>query len=135
MGFVGMELAALAERLATQLAGEVDAAPRRRAEYTSDAGNYRLLPAAVIYPRDAADIVATIQFAREHGIPIAMRGAGTSIAGNAISDGFVLDTSRQLTTIHALDPHERVADVDAGVDMDGLQTLAASHGLRFGPAP
>lgn len=125
----------LAARLRPQLSGTVETHPRRRAEYTSDAGNYRLLPAAVIYPRDVADIVATIQFAREHGVPIAMRGAGTSIAGNAISDGFVLDTSRHLTTIHGLDPHERVADVDAGVVMGSLQTLAAPHGLRFGPDP
>ncbi|OKL54170.1 FAD-binding oxidoreductase [Bowdeniella nasicola] len=135
MGFVDTEIAALAERLATQLAGEVDAAPRRRAEYTSDAGNYRLLPGAVIYPRDAADVVTTVQFAAEHGVPIAMRGAGTSIAGNAISDGFVLDTSRHLATLHELDPAARIADVDAGVVMGSVQAAAAPFGLRFGPDP
>ncbi|MDO5700215.1 MAG: FAD-binding and (Fe-S)-binding domain-containing protein [Bowdeniella nasicola] len=131
----GTEASELAAQLARTLRGEVDLARRRRAEYTSDASNYRVLPEAVIYPADAADLQTIVQACAETGVPIAARGAGTSIAGNAISPGLVIDTSRHLTRIHDVDPAARVADVDAGVVMGDLQAAAAPSGLRFGPDP
>ncbi|AYF74598.1 FAD-binding oxidoreductase [Nocardia yunnanensis] len=115
--------------------GEVDTAPRRLAEYSSDASNYRVRPRAVVFPRDAADVSAALYLARAEGLAITARGAGTSVAGNAIGPGLVLDFSRHLNTVLELDPDRRVARVQPGVVLAELQRRAGAHGLRFGPDP
>jgi FAD/FMN-containing dehydrogenase/Fe-S oxidoreductase len=114
---------------------EVDDSARRRAEYSSDASNYRVVPAAVAVPRDAAEVAAALDVCRGLGTPITVRGAGTSIAGNAIGAGLVLDTSVHLTQIRELDPEAATAVVEPGVVLDRLQAAAGRHGLRFGPDP
>ncbi len=114
---------------------EVDTAPRRLAEYSSDASLYRVVPTAVAFPRGAEEIAAALQACREHGVPLIMRGAGTSIAGNAVGPGVVLDVSRHLHRVLAVDPDARTATVEPGVVLDDLQRAAAGHGLRFGPDP
>ncbi|MEU7629903.1 FAD-binding and (Fe-S)-binding domain-containing protein [Nocardia sp. NPDC049220] len=118
-----------------RIAGEVDTSARRRAEYSSDASNYRVRPAAVVFPRTDEDVAATLEFAGDHGIPVTARGAGTSVAGNAIGPGLVLDFSRHMNRILALDPAERLARVQPGVVLSQLQAAAGPHGLRFGPDP
>ena len=85
----------LAARLREAGLSEIDTTARRRAEYSSDASNYRVVPLAVAFPRSADDLVAALAVCRELGVPLVGRGAGTSIAGNALSTGLVLDTSRQ----------------------------------------
>ncbi|MFG2822887.1 FAD-linked oxidase C-terminal domain-containing protein [Kitasatospora sp. NPDC048365] len=114
---------------------EADVSVRRRAEYSGDASLYRVVPAAVAFPRSADDAVAALAVCRDLGVPLTARGAGTSIAGNAIGPGVVLDFSRHLNRIHRVDPEERTAQVDPGVVLDDLQRAAAVHGLRFGPDP
>ena len=84
--------------------GEVRDDREVRALYASDASNYRVVPAAVVAPRDLDDLAAVVAMAAEAGVPLTMRGAGTSIAGNAIGRGLVVDTSRHLAGILALDP-------------------------------
>ncbi|WP_063050307.1 FAD-binding and (Fe-S)-binding domain-containing protein [Nocardia arthritidis] len=117
------------------IAGEVDTSERRRAEYSSDASNYRVLPAAVVFPRTEEDVAITLEFARDHGLPVTARGAGTSVAGNAIGPGLVLDFSRHMNRIVSIDPAARVATVQPGVVLSELQRAARPHGLRFGPDP
>ncbi|MEC3914226.1 FAD-binding and (Fe-S)-binding domain-containing protein [Nocardia sp. CDC160] len=117
------------------ITGEIETDPRRRAEYSSDASNYRVLPRAVVFPRDAADVSATLDIARTHGLAVTARGAGTSVAGNAIGPGLVLDFSRHMNAILELDPEQRIARVQPGVVLSTLQRQAAAHGLRFGPDP
>ncbi|WP_374216094.1 FAD-binding oxidoreductase, partial [Frankia sp. AiPs1] len=113
----------------------VDASARRRAEYSSDASNYRVPPAVVVFPREVDDIAAVAEVCRATGTPLTTRGAGTSIAGNAVGPGVVVDVSRHLDRIIALDPAERTATVQPGVVLDRLQAAAGRHGLRFGPDP
>ncbi|RDI63015.1 FAD-binding and (Fe-S)-binding domain-containing protein [Nocardia pseudobrasiliensis] len=115
--------------------GEVDTDERRRAEYSSDASNYRVRPAAVVFPRGTADIAAALEWARAAGLPVTARGAGTSVAGNAIGPGLVLDFSRHLNEVLEIDPEKRCARVQPGVVLSQLQQAAAPHGLRFGPDP
>ncbi|MFG3616419.1 FAD-binding and (Fe-S)-binding domain-containing protein [Nocardia sp. NPDC047654] len=117
------------------IAGEVGTSERRRAEYSSDASNYRVLPAAVVFPRTEEDVAVTLEFARDHGLPVTARGAGTSVAGNAIGSGLVLDFSRHMNRIVSIDPAARVATVQPGVVLSELQRAARPHGLRFGPDP
>ena len=114
---------------------EIETATRRRAEYSSDASNYRVVPAVVAFPRSADEIAAALAVCRDCGVPIAGRGGGTSIAGNALSTGLVLDTSRHLNRVIAIDPEARTAVVQPGTVLDDITAAAAPHGLRFGPDP
>ncbi|MBF6082706.1 FAD-binding oxidoreductase [Nocardia cyriacigeorgica] len=125
----------LARVLRRRIGGEVDVSPRRRAEYSSDASNYRVLPEAVVFPRADDDVAAVLDVARAEGLPVTARGAGTSVAGNAIGPGIVLDFSRHLDAVLELDPERRTARVQPGVVLSSLQRRAAAHGLRFGPDP
>jgi len=106
-----------------------------RALYATDASNYRVSPRAVVLPRCDDDVSAVMAICREQGVPLTARGAGTSIAGNAIGPGVILDFSRHLDAVLDLDPSARLARVQPGVVLDALQAAAAPYGLRFGPDP
>jgi FAD/FMN-containing dehydrogenase/Fe-S oxidoreductase len=114
---------------------DVDDSGLVRALYSSDASLYRVLPRAVVRPRHVDEIVATLETCRTLGVPLTARGAGTSIAGNAVGAGVVLDTSRYLSAVHAIDAEARTAIVEPGVVQAALQTAAKPYGLRFGPDP
>jgi FAD/FMN-containing dehydrogenase/Fe-S oxidoreductase len=126
------ELAALVAEAGVR---DVDAGTRRRAEYSSDASNYRVVPQAVAFPRDVDEVVALVELARRESVPLTARGAGTSVAGNAIGPGLVMDLSRHLCHVRAIDAEARTALVEPGVVLSSLQRAAAPHGLRFGPDP
>ena len=115
--------------------GEVDASTRRRAEYSTDASNYRVVPEVVVFPKDADDLVSALRVARELGAPVTMRGGGTSIAGNSVGPGVVIDTSRYMTKVLSIDPESRSARVQPGAILAQLEREAGKHGLRFGPDP
>lgn len=121
--------------LAANLRGDVDFSSRRRAEYSSDASNYRRPPRGVVFPADAADAETAVAVCSRHQVPVTSRGSGTSIAGNAIGDGVVVDLGRYLTRIVDVDPSARTATVEPGVIPDVLNKTVAEHGLRFGPDP
>jgi FAD/FMN-containing dehydrogenase/Fe-S oxidoreductase len=123
------------DSLRAALGDQVDDSSRRRAEYSSDASNYRVVPEAVVFPLTVDDVVTAAGICRELGVPLTVRGAGTSIAGNAVGPGVVIDLSRHINRIVDLDPDARTATVEPGVILDDLQARARAHGLRFGPDP
>ncbi|AOS64141.1 FAD-binding and (Fe-S)-binding domain-containing protein [Actinoalloteichus hymeniacidonis] len=125
----------LAARLRRAVAGEVSDDSRRRAEYSTDASNYRVVPEVVVLPRTAEDVQAVLAIAKADAVSVTCRGGGTSIAGNAVGPGIVLDFSRHLNRIRELDPVAGIAVVEPGVLLGDLQRAAAPHGLRFGPDP
>nr|WP_226920941.1 FAD-binding and (Fe-S)-binding domain-containing protein [Georgenia subflava] len=125
----------VAAALRAAVDGEVDDSDRRRAEFSTDASNYRVVPKVVVAPRDTADTLAALEVARGLGVPVTARGAGTSVAGNAVGTGVVLDFSRHMNQVTELDPAARTAVVQPGVVMSDLQAVARPHGLRFGPDP
>ena len=86
----------------TRLGVEVDASSRRRAEYSYDASNYRVRPVAVTFPRDAGEVARIAACCHQLGTPLTARGGGTSMAGNAIGDGVILDFSRYMNRIHRI---------------------------------
>ncbi|WP_433362268.1 FAD-binding and (Fe-S)-binding domain-containing protein [Actinoplanes sp. CA-142083] len=106
-----------------------------RSMYASDASLYRVVPQAVVRPRSDDEVAATLSVGRDLGVPITARGAGTSVAGNAIGPGIVLDFSRYLNEVLEVDPTTRTARVQAGTVQAALQAAARPHGLRFGPDP
>ncbi|MEU0146045.1 FAD-binding and (Fe-S)-binding domain-containing protein [Streptomyces sp. NPDC006288] len=125
----------LVRALARAVRGEVESDATARALVTMDASNYRRVPSAVVAPRDADDVAETLRVCREHGMPVVARGGGTSIAGQATGTGVVLDFTRHMRRITALDPASRTAVVEPGVVLDELRAAAAPHGLTFGPDP
>lgn len=125
----------LARRLGEALRGEVRFDDQARAMYAGDASNYRVPPVGVVLPRDIGDVITTVELCAEFGAPITQRGGGTSVVGNAIGPGIVVDNSRYLNAIHDIDPRNKRAVVQPGVVLDDLQRAAARYGLRFGPDP
>ncbi|MEV7342686.1 FAD-linked oxidase C-terminal domain-containing protein [Streptomyces sp. NPDC093544] len=125
----------LAEALLRAGLGDVDASTRRRAEYSSDASNYRVVPAVVAFPRHTDEVIAAMTVARETGSPLTSRGGGTSTAGNSVGSGIVLDFSRHLNAVLELDAEARTAVVQPGTVLDDITAAAAPHGLRYGPDP
>jgi FAD/FMN-containing dehydrogenase/Fe-S oxidoreductase len=130
-----MNIDQIVEELTAAIAGIVDSSTRRRAEYSTDASNYRVVPQVVVMPKTADDVVEAVRIARRHGLAVTGRGAGTSCAGNAVGPGLVLDFSRFMNRIIRIDPENRTAVVQPGVVLSDLQRAAAVHGLRFGPDP
>src|SRR3954471_12067933 len=111
----------LLESLRAAGVADVDDSGLARALYSSDASLYRVLPRAVVRPRHVDEIAGTLEICRSLGVPLTARGAGTSIAGNAVGPGVVLDTSRHLTRIGPIDPAKRTAVVEPGVVQASLQ--------------
>ena len=118
-----------------RIRGTVDSSASARGLYATDASNYRHVPTAVVTPVDVDDLVATVGLCRELALSVTVRGGGTSIAGNAIGSGIVIDTSRHLHRILAVDPATRTATVEPGVVLDRINEAAAAHGLVVGPDP
>ena len=106
-----------------------------RSAYVSDASIYRRLPAAVVEPRDAAEIREALALAHREGWSVTSRGGGTSVAGNAIGDGLIIDTSRHFNRILSIDTEAQTATIEPGVVCDQLRDAAAAYGLTYGPDP
>ncbi|MER7015410.1 FAD-binding and (Fe-S)-binding domain-containing protein [Saccharopolyspora sp. NPDC000359] len=103
--------------------------------YVSDASIFRRAPRAVLEPRSLAEVQAGVRIAREEGWPVTVRGGGTSVAGNGIGEGLIIDTSRHFNRVLDIDPEARTARIQPGVVCDALREAAAPHGLTYGPDP
>jgi len=114
---------------------DVDDSTLTRALYSTDASLYRVVPQVVVRPRDVEEVIATVAACAETGTPLTSRGAGTSIAGNAVGTGVILDFSRHLNKVHHIDTEAMTARVDPGAVHAVLQRQATPLGLRFGPDP
>lgn len=119
----------LASDLRRAIRGEVRFDAGSRALYATDASNYRQVPIGVVVPRDANDVVQTIEICRRHHIPILSRGGGTSLAGQCCNVAVVMDLSKYYNHVLEIDPHRRIAHVEPGVVLDTLQREAARHDL------
>ena len=115
--------------------GEVRFDSGARALYATDSSNYRQVPIGVVVPVDPEDVIAAMAACRRHGAPIVHRGAGTSLAGQCCNVAVVMDLSRHLTGVLAIDPERRRARVLPGTVLDDLRGAALRHGLTFGPDP
>ncbi|HZG92818.1 MAG TPA: FAD-binding and (Fe-S)-binding domain-containing protein, partial [Pseudonocardia sp.] len=106
-----------------------------RAMYAADASNYRRVPIGVVAPVDEEDVAAAVAVCHAHDVPLLPRGAGTSIAGQAVNTAVVVDFTRHLNRVLEIDPQARTARVQPGLVLDELRAAAAPHGLTFGPDP
>ncbi len=99
--------------------------------YATDASIYQIFPLGVVMPRDDADVEAVVAIAREHGVPVTARGGGTSQCGQTVNHGLIVDVSRSLREIVALDTTARRACVQPGIVLDDLNRELKRHGLFF----
>jgi FAD/FMN-containing dehydrogenase/Fe-S oxidoreductase len=121
--------------LARQVEGEVRFDVGTRAAYATDASNYRQVPIGVVIPRHEGDVIAALSLALENSMPILARGGGTSLAGQACNAALVLDFSKYMNRVIAIDAGARVAQVEPGVVQSNLNSALAPHGLFFAPDP
>lgn len=120
-------------QLSTTLEGELFYDSLMRTLYATDASVYREMPLAVALPRNKEDIQTLIAFARQHGLSLIPRAAGTSLAGQCVGTGIVVDVSKYFTKILALNTEEGWVRVQAGVVRDELNDYLRPHGFWFGP--
>jgi FAD/FMN-containing dehydrogenase/Fe-S oxidoreductase len=113
--------------------GEIYSDDARRILYATDASAYRELPFGVAYPKNTADLKRLIAFAGDAGIPLIPRAAGTSLAGQVVGSGLVVDVSKYMTSILEINPEEHWVRVEPGVILDELIKYAEPYGLFFGP--
>jgi FAD/FMN-containing dehydrogenase/Fe-S oxidoreductase len=121
--------------LQKSIAGEVRIDIASRILYSTDASIYQIEPFGVIFPRSLDDLCAVVEIADQYNAPILARGAGTSLAGQAIGRAWIIDCSRYLNKIIYINSEDMTAVVEPGVILDDLNRHAAIHGLRFGPDP
>ncbi len=119
--------------LADHLDGELETGDLHRILYATDASVYRELPRAVAFPRTEEDVVACVNFARTHRLAITPRAGGTSLAGQAVGSGLVVDVSRHMRRIVEINAAEGYAIVEPGVIRDQLNAALKEHGCWFGP--
>jgi len=101
--------------------------------YATDASDYREVPQAVVYPKHESDLRELVRFAQENGISLIPRTAGTSLAGQVVGSGVVVDMSRHMNKILEVNEKERWVRVEPGVILDELNIALRSTGLFFSP--
>jgi FAD/FMN-containing dehydrogenase/Fe-S oxidoreductase len=110
--------------------------------YSTDASIYQIDPLGVAFPHTLDDLTAVVALASQYHIPVVARGAGSSLAGQAIGTGLIIDCSRHLTEIHEINvvlENDRVKEgqvtAEPGIVLNSLNRAAAQYGLQFGPDP
>src|SRR5512145_335962 len=121
----------LAERLRKALKGEVLFDAFSRGRYSTDASHYQIEPVGVVVPKSDDDVRAALEIAREEGVPLLPRGGGTSQSGQTVGRALVLDFSKHLKRIVALDAEAGTCAVEPGIVLDDLNRQLKATGLWF----
>ena len=130
---IGEELTNRLQSLEAMLDGELYMDLSTRLMYATDASAYRELPMAVCRPSHEQDIISLIAFARDHQLTLIPRAAGTSLAGQVVGRGLVVDISRHMTRILEVDAEKQWVKVQPGVILDELNQELRPSGLFFSP--
>jgi FAD/FMN-containing dehydrogenase/Fe-S oxidoreductase len=133
LDFIEQKRSALLGHLRKNVDGEVRFDEGARKLYSTDASIYQIEPLGVVLPRSVAALQTAVQIALEMHIPIVPRGGGTSLSGQSIGAGLVIDCSKYLHQILDIDPVGRTVRVQPGVVLDQLNRAVDAHGLQFGP--
>lgn len=119
--------------LSQQLEGELRFDEISKILYATDASAYREMPLAVVIPKNKTDISKLIEFARNNNTSLIPRGAGTSLAGQVVGKGIVVDISRHFNKVIEINPTEKWVRVEPGVVLTELNMHLKPYGLMFGP--
>ncbi|ARV14027.1 FAD-binding and (Fe-S)-binding domain-containing protein [Polaribacter sp. SA4-12] len=121
------------DNLHNSLSGDVLFDNLHKTLYATDASVYRKIPLAVAFPKDKKDIKTLIDFATKNNITLIPRTAGTSLAGQCVGDGIVVDVSKHFTNIISFDEKAKTITLEPGIVRDSLNIYLKPHGLFFGP--
>lgn len=133
MNFLEEKRRLLIKHLRHNVEGEVRFDDTTRKLYSTDASIYQIEPLGVVLPRSQEDLRTAVQIAVEMHIPVVPRGGGTSLSGQSIGAGVVIDCSKYLNRILEIDAENHRARVEPGVVLDQLNAAGLPHGLQFGP--
>mgnify|MGYP001154151431 CR=1 FL=1 len=125
----------LSAELSARISGEVRFDRTSRMLYSTDASNYQIEPVGVVIPKSIDDVLATIELASSHGVPILPRGGGSSLAGQTVGAALVIDFSKYLSRVLEVDPEAKRVTVEPGINLDLLNKQLRPNGLMFGPDP
>ncbi len=123
------------QELRAGFSGEVYFDNTMRGLYATDASNYQIMPIAVVVPRDEEDVIRAVNVATNQKVSILPRGAGTSLAGQTVSDSLVIDFSKYMNNIVEINLGESWARVQPGIVLDELNFQLQPTGLHFAPDP
>ncbi len=121
--------------LKASLSGDIRDDSLHRAMLATDGSIFAVTPAAVVYPRTAADVQQTVRFAAAHGLSVHARGAGSGLCGGALGRGIVIDFTRHMNRLLRLDVKARTFECEPGYRLGELQAQLADRGLFFPPDP
>ena len=121
------------EEIGNKLSGSLVYDDLHKALYATDASVYRKIPLAVAYPKDEKDLQILIEFATSNHVTLIPRTAGTSLAGQCVGEGIIVDVSKHFTKILAFDELNKTITVEPGVVRDELNLFLKPFGLFFGP--
>ncbi len=121
------------EKLANTLEGELRYDHISKIIYSTDASAYRETPLAVAFPKSNEDIRKLIAFSSEHKTSLIPRGAGTSLAGQVVGHGIVVDISKYMNQVLECNPEEKWIEVQPGVILEEMNIYLKQFGLMFGP--
>jgi FAD/FMN-containing dehydrogenase/Fe-S oxidoreductase len=127
--------AELEHGLRAAVRGEVRFDAASKALYATDGSNYRHIPIGLVIPVDEEDVVAAVGVCRSFGAPILSRGAGTSLAGQCCNAAVILDFSKYMNKMGAVDPGSRTIHVQPGVVLDRVRAAAEKFSLTYAPDP
>ena len=121
--------------LAPLIEGDVRTDPITRSLFATDASIFRRSPRAVVSPKTPEDVARVVAYARAQGLSVTPRGGGSSLAGQAVGEGIILDFSTYMNRVLEVDLERRLVRVEPGAIHTRVQRAAAPHGLRLGPDP
>jgi FAD/FMN-containing dehydrogenase/Fe-S oxidoreductase len=121
----------LEQRLKREITGEVFFDKFNRGRYATDASFYQIMPAGVVVPRSIDEALRALTIAGDAARTVTPRGGGTSQCGQTVNDGIVIDFSKHLNRIIALDVENRTCVVEPGIVLDDLNRQLRKHGLWF----
>ncbi|MCI0440862.1 MAG: anaerobic glycerol-3-phosphate dehydrogenase subunit C [Chloroflexi bacterium] len=126
---------ALVEELRRLVQGEVKFDKMTRLLYSTDASLYQIEPIGVVLPKSAEDVIAVVETANRHGVPVLPRGGGTSLAGQTVGRAIVMDFSKHMRSVVEVNAEEGWARVQPGIVLDQLNREIAGTGMLFTPDP
>jgi len=124
-----------AQACRAEVRGEVRVDMITRALYATDASSYQQTPHAVVLPRNRDDVIAAMTMCARYGLPVLPRGGGSSLAGQAVGAAVVIDMTKYMHSLVAVDPESRRARVQPGMTLQALNDRLAPRRLKFGPDP
>ena len=128
-----MNMDAKLTELRSSLEGDFFSDEATRILYSTDASVYRVIPLAVARPKNGSDLKKLIRFARTEKVSLIPRTAGTSLAGQCVGSGIVVDVSKYMTQILEVNKEEHWVRVQPGVVLDELNKYLKAYGLFFAP--